>query len=529
MQTPSPDYLLPPALASGLADALAEAGWPCRIELVTPVTVRLLDSFDWGAYGAGALIEERCEADACRLLWHDLKASAEPREQVIAASLGLALDLPAGPLRDLILPALGPRRLLPIVVFDIEPRVLRLLDEEDKTVVRLMLETYRLQTPGRGLAPRLRLLPLKGYESQARDVAAWLTEVLGLEPAERPLLVDALDQGERVPGDYSSKLDYRLDPAQRADSAAREIFLGLLDTLEANIPGTKANLDSEFLHDLRVATRRIRAALSQIPGVLPPPIVDQFKERFGWLQQITGPVRDLDVYLLDFDTYQAILPAPLRPDLEPLRGYVLAHYAEAQGQLVRDLDSPAMETLLRDWRRALTEPLAAGDEPTNAARPVKALADQRIWRMVRRVRKEGRAIDADSPAEDMHELRKSCKKLRYLMEFFQSLYPGSGVGKAVKVLRRLLDNLGDFQDLAIQADHLRDLAERMRAEGQGAGHLSTGTLLAMGALVADLLRRQESARADFAETFAGFDSAEGRALFRGLFHAGPNADQAESA
>ena len=50
-----------------------------------------------------------------------------------------------------------------------------------------------------------------------------------------------------------------------------------------------------------------------------------------------------------------------------------------------------------------------------------------------------------------------------------------------------------------------------------------------GQRVADLLRRQESARADFAETFAGFDSAEGRALFRGLFHAGPNADQAESA
>jgi CHAD domain-containing protein len=149
--------------------------------------------------------------------------------------------------------------------------------------------------------------------------------------------------------------------------------------------------------------------------------------------------------------------------------------------------------------------------------------------MVRRVRKEGRAIDAQSPAEAMHELRKSCKKLRYLMEFFQSLYPDSGVGKAVKLLRRLLDNLGDFQDLAIQADHLRDLAERMRTEGQGAGHLSTGTLLAMGALVTDLLRRQESARGDFAETFAGFDSAEGRALFRGLFHAGPNADQAESA
>jgi CHAD domain-containing protein len=407
------------------------------------------------------------------------------------------------------------RRLLPVVELEVETQSLRLLGDEDKTLIRLAIKACRTQGLERVLTPRLTLTPLKGYEAQARAVAAWLVADLALEPAARPLAAEALDAAERPPGGYSSKLDFRLDPAQRGDTAAREVLLGLLDTLEANIPGARENLDSEFLHDLRVATRRTRAALAQVPGVLPAPVEADFKARFAWLQQVTGPVRDLDVYLLDFDAYQASLPPPMRANLEPLRAYVLAHYGAEQARLAVALGSVPMADLMRDWRRVLADPGPVVLEPANAARPVKGLADERIWRMVRRVRKEGRAIDRDSPAEAMHELRKNCKKLRYLMEFFQSLYPGDGIGGAIKLLKLLLDNLGGFQDLAVQAAHLRDLATRMQAERQA----DTAALLAMGALVADLLRRREAARGAFAETFRGFDSAEGRALFRGLFHA----------
>jgi CHAD domain-containing protein len=369
-------------------------------------------------------------------------------------------------------------------------------------------------------------MPLKGYEAEARAVAVWLGENLALESATRPLVVEALDAGERPPGGYSSKLAYRLDPAQRADEAARVVLLGLLDTLEANIPGARENLDSEFLHDLRVATRRTRAALAQIPGVLPPRVEADFKARFAWLQQVTGPVRDLDVYLLDFDAYQASLPRSMRADLEPLRTYILSYYTDEQRRLVEALGSAEMDDLLRGWRRILADPVPADPEPVNATRRAKDLADERIWRMVRRVRKEGRVITPDSAPEAMHELRKSCKKLRYLMEFFQSLYPGQGIGGAIKLLKVLLDNLGGFQDLAVQAAHLRDMAVRMQGEGLADGRPDTGALLAMGALVADLLRRQEAAREAFAETFRGFDSKEGRALFRGLFHADAQADPA---
>ena len=66
--------------------------------------------------------------------------------------------------------------------------------------------------------------------------------------------------------------------------------------------------------------------------------------------------------------------------------------------------------------------------------------------------KMGTAIDDDSPAEDLHELRKVGKELRYLLEFFASLYPAEVVKPFVKTLKGLQDQLGRFQDREVQAD-----------------------------------------------------------------------------
>jgi CHAD domain-containing protein len=131
--------------------------------------------------------------------------------------------------------------------------------------------------------------------------------------------------------------------------------------------------------------------------------------------------------------------------------------------------------------------------------------------MYQRVLSEGRAIRDDSPAEHLHELRKSCKKLRYLLEFFESLYPKDCVKQLIKQLKELLDMLGRFQDQAVQAAHLRETAVEMNQEGTG----DIDTLLAMGALIGQLLSNQQQARDQFAEVFAHFDSAANAERFEG--------------
>jgi len=238
-----------------------------------------------------------------------------------------------------------------------------------------------------------------------------------------------------------------------------------------------------------------------------------FKDGFSWIGCITGPTRDIDVYLLGFESYRQSLPESCRADLEPLHHYLQAHHKIEQQILARKLNSPHFRKLLKKWREFLEAPPAEQEEPPNAAKPIDLLANQQIYRMYRLALKEGLAIGPDSPPEALHDLRKSCKKLRYLMEFFQSLYPKQEIRAQIKVLKQLLDTLGDFQDLEVQADKLREFARDMVQEGKA----PSDTLLAMGMLVDRLLQRQQQARQAFANSFAPLVTEERQRAFGALF------------
>jgi CHAD domain-containing protein len=106
----------------------------------------------------------------------------------------------------------------------------------------------------------------------------------------------------------------------------------------------------------------------------------------------------------------------------------------------------------------------------------------------------------------LHELRKSCKKLRYLIEFFQSLYPRKKLLSPMKALKKLLNNLGDFQDLEVQANTMKEFAHQMVEERS----VPADTLLAMGMLVDDMLKNQRLARIRFSDCFATFATRENR-------------------
>lgn len=490
----------------------------CEIDGVHQVSRTYLDSFDWRLYQAGGLLEEQGGESGERLLmWRDCSAAHAFDVTLVTKTPGLIGDLPTGPLRDRIMSALAMRTLLPMVRATSSIETLRILDDEEKTVVRVELESNRFASPdGKkegALSARVRLIPVRGYPKPLSRVQEFLEREIALPLTQVNGLLEALEASGRRPLDYSSKLNYKLDPQQRADAATKIILIDLLKTLEANIPGSRENLDSEFLHDLRVATRRTRSALTQIRDVFNQEVTERFKEGFSWVQEITGPVRDLDVYLLSFDDYRASLPEPMRPFLEPFRQFLVSHYGEQHRTLVRQLNSPRLRTLLKEWREFIEAPVPEFSAVPNAMRPIRQLADERTWKMYRRVIKEGRAIQPDCAPEELHELRKSCKKLRYLMEFFESLYPGNDINKLVKILKGLLDNLGNFQDLAVQAVSLRHLAQQMEDEGVA----TTDALLAMGVLVGNLYQRQQLARTEFAEIFAKFDVSANEKVFRQLF------------
>jgi len=474
-----------------------------------------LDSFEWQIWKAGAeLIFEQAK-QGNRLCWVEQSSAELPTCLALDKPPGFPTELPVCTLREHIASALQLRTLLPVVRVQQQSQTLRVLNDDDKTVLRLVMQASQFSTTDGKLSgplgARVILKPLKGYD-KALNRMQHEFDALGLQPLTESLYEAAVAGIGRTPGDYSSKLNYRLNPQARGDATAKQIMLSLLDTLEANIDGTKANLDSEFLHDLRVATRRTRSAMSQIKGVFDEQELEPFKKGFAWLGQVTGPTRDMDVYLLKFDDYRQSLPVKIRPDLEPFHDFLLIHHKQAQRALVRKLNSPQFRELIKDWREWLEQGVADVSLTANAMRPIAELAGQRIFKIYKRVLKNGNAIESDSAAELLHDLRKDCKKLRYLMEFCQSLYPQLEIAGLIKLTKVLLDNLGDFQDLQVQAEAIESFGEQMLEQG-----VPASTLMAMGILVGGLLDRQQQARTEFAALFNRFKAEKNAQAFNKLF------------
>ena len=291
------------------------------------------------------------------------------------------------------------------------------------------------------------------------------------------------------PCSYSSKLDVQLQPAMSAENAVRCILRALLKTMLANEDGTKRDLDSEFLHDFRVAVRRTRSCLGQIDRVLPDEDSKQFRREFSWLGDVTGPTRDLDVYLLKMSGYRSMVPDTLERHLDPLHEHLRECQRTEQRKLVDALESQRYRKLVRDWSHFLDRPDTddASGKPADADVTVVQVASDRIRRAFRRVRKRSRGLDTNASAKLLHQLRVDCKKLRYLLEFFRGLYEKQGIAQLVRALKRLQDDLGDFNDLEIQQRRLQSMASTLLEAGKAPAE----TLLAMGCLVGRLAEHQE--------------------------------------
>ena len=183
---------------------------------------------------------------------------------------------------------------------------------------------------------------------------------------------------------------------------------------------------------------------------------------------------------------------------------------EEQRKLVEQFRAPQYRDIISRWQEYLEG--ETGAEPTaGSERPVVELAREIIYRKFRKVMKDGNAILPTSPDEDLHRLRIQCKKLRYILEFFSSLFPKKNMRLVISHLKRLQNNLGDFNDLSVQRAELKSYLQ------SGRGAVPVETAAAVGALVARLEDRQVQVRTHFAESFAAFAGGENRRRFDELF------------
>lgn len=510
------DLQLPEDLVSTL-DSFLQSSFKVLKEPESSSRVTLFDTFDWRLFQAGTLL--RVSPSRRGFLWSWCHLDGEVRDETWESSLpGLLSSLGDNSLRRKLQPIVSMRRLLPLVELSYRNDPMRIVDEEEKTRVRLFRQSGEVRVhkslediSSRTTRPRvarplptvLRLQSLRGYEGAFRRLEKALSQDFGCQPCADNLLLRALKTSgtTRTPGDYTSKPDLDLDPAAPAAEAARQIHRVLLGIMLRNEAGLRRDDDSEFLHDFRVAVRRTRSALSQIKKVFPPQPLEHFRREFSWLGNLTGPTRDLDVFLLKMEDYRALLPAAVGKDLDPLTDFLADKQRREQRKLVQGLNSSRYGQLIEDWR-ALLEGEA---QDVHGGQPIVGLATRRIWRLYRRVIKDGRHIlqvasDAEAHANALHDLRIECKKLRYSLEFFRSLYPRGEVDPLIRALKKLQDNLGDFNDFEVQRHKLAGFADEM----MGRKASKAATFLAMGRLMTFLAEAQERERLGFEVRFLTF-------------------------
>nr|VFK40739.1 MAG: CHAD domain-containing protein [Candidatus Kentron sp. SD]VFK46189.1 MAG: CHAD domain-containing protein [Candidatus Kentron sp. SD] len=476
-----------------------------------------LDTFDWRLYRRGWVLEVFTEGETreeqsgkgqkTRLLWRNLDDGHIHGLAWLDAVPVFSRGLPEGGHWAELGNRLEMRTLIPMGCVRIMGSRMVPRNGEDKAVVNVELYPAGGDT-------RIRMLDVRGFERDFRRALDVIESEFGCKKIKTDPARTAFEAEGREPGAYRPKPRIELTPVMRADEACKKILSRLLDVMIENESGVRLQTDTEFLHDFRVAVRSSRSLLGQVKAIFPLLRAQRFRRELAWLQEVTGSVRDMDVYLLEFPALQKELPTDeQRRDLLPMRTFIVARRDEAQKKLLRALDSARYRTFFRDWRAFLESPAPRHSTLLNATRPVEEVATQRIWRLFRRVIKEGKAITETGPADDLHELRKTCKKLRYLLEFFGDLFSREKIDPLVGALKILQDNLGTYQDLQVQQMSLGDIELAMREQGSG----MDVTFDAMEALVASFAERERLAREAFAARFRAFSSKGNRKRFETLF------------
>lgn len=263
----------------------------------------------------------------------------------------------------------------------------------------------------------------------------------------------------------STHVDAEMTIGAVALAVLRRHFSALLE----KEPGTRLGDDNEELHDMRVASRRLRAALSLFADVLPASL-SALADEPAWIGRQLGHVRDLDVQLEQLDAWIEAAVDQDADALRTLRSVLQEQRAEARRDMLEALDSPRYDAFVRTFGDELRQPRAAGDA---AARPALAVAPDLIERRWNAVRKNARRLGRSSPPQDYHRLRIRCKRLRYALEFLTDVYAGRA-SPVLKQLVALQDILGLHQDAFVAVERLRALV------GERGTQLGPPTVFAMG-------------------------------------------------
>jgi CHAD domain-containing protein len=473
-----------------------------------------LDTFDGRIAARGGLLLQVGEGPAARLDWRPRDGRLRT-QTALPATVAFAWNLPRGAVAAQLGPIIGVRRLLPVAELELKGRALEVLDDRGKPTARVSVASARARRPGRrrwhALPTLVAVTGVRARHGGFRRVRALVESRLGLRRSPEGLQALGLKAAGVVRPPDLSQVGLELSASERADAGARAVFRRLLAVIQANEAGVRHDLDTEFLHDYRVAIRRTRSLLGQLKKVFPPDRVEHFREEFRWLGMVTGPTRDLDVLML------ALRQAPDDPagTIGKLKRDVARRQRRMHRAMVGHLDGPRCRALFSQWSRFLGRTRPASPEPANASRMFTDLVSSRVRRLYEKLAERAALVTDQSPPAALHQIRIAAKKLRYVADLARSRQGGAAVDEVIAALKELQAVLGDYNDTVV---HERLLMEAGRVLVRAPPERAD-ILRSIGRLVKQLRARRASLRPRVFRQLRRFCSHRTRSKFRHLHKA----------
>ena len=250
-----------------------------------------------------------------------------------------------------------------------------------------------------------------------------------------------------------------VDPSMSVGEVAFAVLRRQFAEMRNHEPGTRLGEDPEELHDMRVPTRRMRAAMKVFEDALPER-ARWLREELRWVAHALGDVRDLDVQVERFEAWKEEADEESAEFLDRILKITEKQRAEARKDMLEVLDSERYERLESSFAKMLRRGPGAERELARmdgqAREPITSVAPALVSSRYRKWRKAAKRLDETSSPEAFHDVRKKGKRLRYTLEFVSEVY-GKPVQKLVKPLKKLQDDLGDHQDAIVTAGYLREL------------------------------------------------------------------------
>ncbi|MFN0145482.1 MAG: CHAD domain-containing protein [Dehalococcoidia bacterium] len=365
----------------------------------------------------------------------------------------------------------------------------------------------RTTIPTRAEAPAIVLSRVEveitaGAIARAQRFVDLLVATAGLAPAGTSKFEAALQASGAVPTALEATLgSTAVEPGMTVSDVAFAVLRKHFAVFLVNEASTRLGEDIEGLHDMRVAARRLRAALQAFRPWLSPRL-QHSRDELGWVAASLGVVRDLDVQMERLAEWRAAEPAGSHA-LDEVERLLTDRRNQGRKRMLAALDSRRYDLMVQRFAAALQRgsprSLAAAREPILAVAP--GLLEKRY----RRLRRGGDAIKSGSPAAAYHALRIDAKKLRYALEFVGPIYGKPATEFAVR-LTALQDLLGLHQDADVAIEMLHDMAASPRPR------LNPETILALGAISERYRVHAAALRKGFPKVYGPLGGPEWRAL-----------------